>query len=86
MEEIISLVEYGVVGIAIALIVLIFCLVDRFFRFAKHQEDSFKNTIDNHMNEQAKLNRDQLEMNKSLKSTVDELLTFLKYHNTSDKK
>jgi len=86
MDSLFTLVDYGLVGIVFATLILIFCLVEKFFKFAKHQEDSFKNTIDNHLDTQATLSREQMEMNRTTTKAVEELLVFLRYHNGRNNK
>lgn len=64
-------VNLGVAGLAV---VIIWLIVQRFLQFVAEQEKNFKNTIDNHLCEQAKASR-------QLADTIKELLDWLKFHN-----
>ena len=57
-----------------------------FIEFIGKQEASFKDTIDNHLNEAKKVSADQTRASCDLKTAVNELLTFLRYQNGRDRR
>lgn len=75
--------EFGVAAFAIA--ALAFCIT-KFLKFMERQELNFKDTIDNHLNESAKISGEQLKSAQNLNRAVEELLTFLRYSNGRNKK
>ena len=80
------LLEIAKIGGPIALaLVIIYFIVKKFLEaqkffigFIEKQEINFKNTIDNHLDEQAKANNE-------LASAIKALLDYLKYHNGKGK-
>lgn len=74
-----NLIEYIGGGVAIFAIASIVFIVREFLKFVKFQEKNFKETVDNHLSENATANKD-------LSIAVRELLDFLKYHNNNQKK
>jgi hypothetical protein len=81
-----NLTDYAQFGIAIFTVgALVFC-IEKFLKFMEKQEESFKDTIDNHLNESAKIATKQLESAQNLNKAVEELLTFLRYSNGRHKK
>ena len=82
----ISLIEYAQFGVAIFSIgALVFCIKE-FLKFMTKQEESFKNTIDNHLHEAKELSNRQLKASENLNKAVEELLTYLRYHNGTYKR
>jgi len=76
-----SLLDYAQFGVAIfAIGALVFCIV-KFLEFMTRQEASFKDTIDNHLNESKTIASEQLKSAQNLNKTVEELLTYLRYQN-----
>ena len=57
-----------------------------FIEFIGKQEASFKDTIDNHLNEAKRVSADQTRASCDLKTAVNELLTFLRYQNGRSKR
>ena len=81
-----NLLDYTQFGVAIfAIAALTFCIKE-FLKFMSKQEESFKNTIDNHLTSATEVANEQLKSAQILNKAVEELLTFLRYSNGRGKK
>lgn len=64
-------INLGVAGLAV---IIIWLIVQKFLQFVAKQEENFKNTIDNHLDEFSR-------SNQQLAEVIKELLNWLKFHN-----
>lgn len=81
-----NLLDYSQFGVAIfAIAALAFCIKE-FLKFMMKQEESFKNTIDNHLTNATMVANEQLKSAQSLNKAVEELLVFLRYSNGRGRK
>ena len=81
-----NLLDYSQFGVAIFSIGALCYCIERFLKFMAKQEESFKNTIDNHLTSSTEVANEQLKSAQNLNKAVEELLTFLRYSNGRGKK
>jgi len=74
-----NLTDFINLGVGGILAVIIWLIVQRFLKFIEMQENNFKNTVDNHLTENAKASQ-------NLSLVVRELLDYLKSQNGKNKK
>lgn len=81
-----NLLDYSQFGVAIFSIGALCYCIERFLKFMARQEESFRDTIDNHLNNATSVANEQLKSAQNLNKAVDELLTFLRYSNGNHRK
>jgi len=69
-----SILDLAQIGIGTFSIGALIYLIPKFLKFMEKQEESFKQTIDNHLKE-------NIEANRNLTFAVKELLAYLKAYN-----
>lgn len=81
-----GLTDYAQFGVAIFAIGALCFAIEKFLKFMAKQEESFKETIDNHMYKATEVASEQIKSAQNLNKAVEELLVFLRYSNGRNKK